>query len=147
MNTKYDGLHPKVAELAETLIVFCLNYGIKIDITRGFSSIEAQNRLYAQGRTSPGNIVTNAKGGESYHNYGLAFDIVVLKDGVTPSWDRKIDVNKDSEPDYNEVGEFGEFLSLEWGGRFKSIIDLPHFQYTFGLSIRDLKNGKKPPVG
>ena len=50
-------------------------YGYRLDITSGFRSVADQNTLYAQGRTQPGNIVTNARGGRSLHNYGLAVDV------------------------------------------------------------------------
>lgn len=101
--------------------------------------------MYALGRTSPGRRVTNARGGESYHNYGLAFDVALLQNG-TVTWDTKVSVNDNEVPDYIELGLIGEQLGLQWGGRW-TFQDLPHYQYTFGLSISDLKNGARPPTG
>lgn len=141
---KLDGLHPTVREKAQALVAICGAAKISIVVTQGMRTIEQQDVLYAQGRTAPGPIVTNAKGGSSYHNYGLAFDFAVKKDG-RPSWNDKVDVDKDGEPDYREVGEIGEQLGLEWGGRWKRP-DLPHFQITFGLSIADLRAGKRPEM-
>lgn len=116
---------------------------IGIVITEGDRSFEKQNKLYAQGRTTPGKIVTYAKGGSSYHNYGLAFDFAIIANS-TESWDTKVDTNENQIPDYTEVGEIGESLGLEWGGRFH-MKDYPHFQLTFKLSIEELKNGVKIP--
>ena len=64
-------LHPIVKERSNQLIQQASKKGIEIVITDGFRSSEEQDRLYNQGRTVEGNIVTYAKGGESYHNYGL----------------------------------------------------------------------------
>lgn len=90
--------------------------GVKLRITDGFRSIEEQNLLYAQGRTTPGNIVTNAKGGESLHNFGKAFDVVQMKNG-TPIW------NKFS----NDIVSIANDLGLKWGGHWKNFKDYPHF--------------------
>lgn len=72
--------------------------------TDGYRSIEEQNALYAQGRTKPGNIVTNAKRGQSNHNYGIAFDVAIWN-GNTIVWDR----------DWNKIGTIGKSCGLEWG--------------------------------
>ncbi|KPC97761.1 Peptidoglycan L-alanyl-D-glutamate endopeptidase CwlK precursor [Geobacillus sp. BCO2] len=74
---RLSGLHPLVADKARALIRKAYEEGIYIIITQGFRTIEEQNRLYALGRTKPGRIVTNARGGYSYHNFGLAFDVCV----------------------------------------------------------------------
>lgn len=58
-------------------------HGIKLRVAQATRTIAQQNALYAQGRTAPGRIVTNAKGGESYHNYGLAIDVIEIKNGKT----------------------------------------------------------------
>lgn len=109
-----------------------------------------QTALYAQGRTKPGKIVTQAKAGQSYHNYGLAIDIVLLidKDGngtfEEASWDTKTDFDKDNLSDWMEIVAIFKRYGWEWGGdwRFK---DLPHFQKTLGQSIMQLQ--KKYPKG
>jgi peptidoglycan L-alanyl-D-glutamate endopeptidase CwlK len=142
--SKLDGLHPQVREKAEALVKICAAAKIPIVVTQGLRTIAEQDALYAQGRTTKGPKVTNARGGTSYHNYGLAFDIAVKKDGKL-SWEDKVDVDEDGVPDYVEVGEIGEQLGLEWGGRWAHQ-DLPHFQLTFGLTIADLKAGKRPEM-
>lgn len=103
-----------------------------------FRSFKEQNDLYAQGRNgNKGPVVTNAKGGKSYHNYGLAIDIVLLKDTdgngsyETASWETAKDFDFDHVADWMEVVKIFKSFGWEWGGdwRFK---DLPHFQKTFG---------------
>ena len=146
MSREIEDLHPKVQEYCRELITQCIFYGIRIIITQTLRTIEEQDELYARGRTKPGPVVTNAKGGSSYHNYRLAFDFAVQGDDGKTIWDPKVDENNDGEPDYAEIGAIGEAFGLEWGGHFKTIKgDLGHFQYTFGLSIADLKAGKRPP--
>lgn len=107
-------------------------------------TFEEQDKLYAQGRTIKGAKVTNAKGGESYHNYGLALDIVLLKDKdgngtfETASWETNVDFDKDGFADWLEVVSIFKRYGWEWGGdwHFK---DAPHFQKALGYSIESLK--------
>lgn len=110
----------------------------EIRIVQGLRTIEEQNNLYAQGRTKPGKKVTNAKGGSSYHNYGLAVDFCLLINGKEISWDITKDFDGDKKADWNEVVEVFKKYGWEWGGDFKSFKDYPHFQKTFGYSINKL---------
>jgi peptidoglycan L-alanyl-D-glutamate endopeptidase CwlK len=95
-----------------------------------------QDALYAQGRTKPGAIVTNAKGGLSYHNYGQAIDIVLLINGKA-SWDTVKDFDGDGKADWQEVvtifKQYGWEAGIDWKFR-----DAPHFQKTLGYSVRQL---------
>ena len=115
--------------------------GLDILIYRTFATWGEQDIIYAQGRTTPGAIITNARGGQSYHNYGLAFDFAVLKPGTKQiEWGSKADVDKDQELDYHEIGYLGEDLGFEWGARFTFMKgDLGHLQMSFGLSIKELQ--------
>jgi peptidoglycan L-alanyl-D-glutamate endopeptidase CwlK len=128
----------------------CLNDKVMCRFAYTFRSIEEQNEIYAQGRTKPGNIVTNAKGGRSYHNYGLAFDIVMLldKDGngtfETASWNTSLDFDKDGKADWQEVVELCKQYGWEWGDTFR---DYPHFQKTFGHTWKELSLMKKDKDG
>jgi peptidoglycan L-alanyl-D-glutamate endopeptidase CwlK len=103
-----------------------------------------QDALFAQGRSKPGKVVTNAKGGQSYHNYGLAIDIVLIldkdKNGTfeTASWDVKSDFDGDKKADWMEVVQIFKRYGFEWGGDWK-FLDLPHFQKTYGKSIYELR--------
>lgn len=117
---------------------------VAVRIVQGLRTIAEQNALYAKGRTAPGSIVTNAKGGSSYHNYGLAIDFAILidKDGNGTydelSWDIKKDNDKDGVADWLEVVKVFEAAGWEWGGRWSSIKDYPHVQKTFGHKWQNL---------
>ena len=128
-------LNPYVKTLAEKFLEKCKSQGLDIIITQTLRSSSEQDELYAQGRTKPGKIVTNAKGGYSMHNYGLAFDIAIKKNGAIV-WD--------DEALYSKAGKIGESIGLEWGGSWRSFKDYPHFQWTNGLTIKDLLSGKRP---
>ena len=111
-------LLPQVQPLARALIESAAAIGIAIKVISGTRSYDEQNALYEQGRSKPGRIVTNARGGYSNHNFGIAFDIGVFEGG------RYIP----ESPAYKAVGALGIKLGLEWGGNWKSIQDEPHFQ-------------------
>ena len=131
-------LHPKVQVLANKFIDACDKAGIDILITSTYRDFESQNALYAQGRTKPGNKVTNARGGESWHNYKLAFDVVPLRGGK-PVWNTSgADLSL-----WQQVGSIGESVGLEWAGRWVKFKEFAHFQYTGGLTLKDLQQGKK----
>ena len=69
--------HPRLQHLAGQLIEECGRQGLSIKIGETFRTVAEQDALFAQGRTKPGNIVTNAPGSNysSYHQWGTAFDI------------------------------------------------------------------------
>jgi peptidoglycan LD-endopeptidase CwlK len=135
---KLANVHPTLKTKAVELIKRAYAQGIYVLITQGFRSIAEQNELYAQGRTKPGKIVTNAKGGYSYHNFGLAFDIVIQNADGSLCWSV-------ADKRWQTVGAIGKSLGLEWGGEWRDFSDYPHFQLTFGLSLADLRAGKRPP--
>mgnify|MGYP000302975264 CR=1 FL=1 len=132
-----DDLHPYVKYLAEELIEAAKAHGIDILITSTFRDYESQNAIYAQGRTKPGAKVTNAKGGQSYHNFKIAFDIVPLRGGK-PVWNTG---GADGQL-WQTVGKLGTDLGLEWAGNWKTFKEFPHFQFTGGLTLADLAGGK-----
>lgn len=133
-------LHPKVAEKAHAFIAACRDHGIDILITSTYRDNESQNALYAQGRTVAGPVVTNAKGGQSWHNYRLAFDVVPLRNGK-PVWG----MNGSDGDLWKHVGALGESVGLEWAGRWKKFKETAHFQFTGGLTLADLQAGKQLP--
>lgn len=135
-----DSLHPKVAENAEILKEKAAEKDIAIQITDGFRTHEEQDALFAQGRTEPGNIVTNAGGGESYHNYGLAVDFAVENNGEV-MWDTSYDGNDNGKSDWEEVAEIAKDLGFTWGGDWEDFVDYPHLQMDFDTSINDLQKG------
>jgi len=129
-----DELLTPVRARVDQFLADCKNHGIDLLVTSTYRDNESQDALYAQGRTAPGNIVTNAKGGQSYHNFRCAVDIVPLVNGK-PVWDGK-------DPIWVKVGSLGKQAGLEWAGEWKSFKELAHFQYTGGLTLADLNAGK-----
>ena len=111
-------LLPHVRPYARALYFKARDNGIAINIISGTRTHAEQDALYAQGRTTGGEIVTNARGGYSNHNFGIAFDIGVF------SGNRYLP----ESPLYKAVGALGMELGLEWGGNWTSIVDQPHFQ-------------------
>ncbi len=104
-------------------------YGLKVVFTSGNRTWAEQDALFAQGRTTPGEEVTNARGGQSMHNYEFAVDATIFK-GSKPVWE---------SPHYDTIGKIGESIGLEWGGRWKSIVDKPHFQIRTGRKASELR--------
>jgi len=130
-----DDLLPAVKVRVEKFINSAKDAGIDLLVTSTYRDNESQNALYAQGRTKPGGIVTNAKGGQSFHNYRCAVDVVPLLNGK-PVWDAENDI-------WQKVGDFGIAAGLEWAGNWTKFREMPHFQYTNGLNLADLQIGKK----
>lgn len=130
-------LHPYVAGLARKFIAAAKKEGIDVLVTSTYRDAESQNALYAQGRTKPGKIVTNAKAGQSWHNYRLAFDVVPLVNGKA-QWD--------DFRTFRRLGVIGKGVGLEWAGDWKTFKEYPHFQWTGGLSLAQLRAGKQPVV-
>lgn len=142
-------LHPKVRTEVENIyknqIVPALTGRAICRFAYTLRTFAEQNELYAQGRTrlfdSQGRRlgkVTNAKGGQSVHNYGLALDIVLIKDNKTASWEDNIDFDKDGKADWMEVVSILKTNGWEWGGDWKSFKDKPHFQKDFGYTWKQL---------
>lgn len=130
---KLEDLHPKVKTLCERFIASCDKQGIDILITSTYRDGESQNALYAQGRTTPGKIVTNARAGQSYHNWRVAFDFVPLVNGKAQWNDVAL---------FTKCGEIAESVGLEWAGRWKKFKEMPHCQFTGGLKLIDFQQGK-----
>ncbi|OMD89463.1 M15 family metallopeptidase [Paenibacillus odorifer] len=142
---RLTNLHPVVRSVATALIERCYKLNISILITQGLRTIAEQDALYAQGRTKPGAIVTNARGGYSYHNFGLAVDFaLLLPNGSSVSWDMCRDGNNNQIADWQEVVKEAKGLGFEWGGDWTSFKDYPHFQMAFGLTLTQLRAGTKP---
>jgi len=116
---------PFLSDKAHTLATMLETEGIVFRVTQGLRTWAEQDALYAQGRTTPGSIVTNAKGGESWHNFGLAFDVVPMdQDPPLPDWN----IN---HPVWRRIIQVGESLGLFSGDEFVHVQkDEPHFQLT-----------------
>ena len=125
-------VHPIVGSRGRAMIELCAHAGFPILVTQGLRTWEEQDALYARGRTEPPigkqYVVTKAKGGESYHNFGLAFDIVVLDAIGKADWNS-------AHPGWGAAANAGKSVGLEWGGDWKTFKDLPHFQYVGGVGL------------
>ncbi len=148
-------LHPKhvpeVKDLYVNKIVPALTGRAICRFAYTLRSFSEQADMFAQGRTklfdAKGNrlgIVTKAKPGQSYHNFGLGIDIVLIKDTNADgrpdaaSWETNVDFDKDGKADWMEVVDIFKKAGWAWGGDFKSIKDAPHFEKTFGLHWKEL---------
>jgi peptidoglycan L-alanyl-D-glutamate endopeptidase CwlK len=147
MSVSLNGLHPYVKAKTEQLIknANAQLKSYKMIITQAYRSKAEQDKLYAQGRTIPGKIITNAKGGTSMHNYGLAIDFCLVDPtGKKATWDIKTDFDKDGQADWLEVVKEAKKLGFAWGGDFKTFVDYPHLQMLGGLTEKEVIAGKKP---
>lgn len=123
-------LHPKMrAKVTEFIIRADKELGIKIRVASALRTFEEQTALYAKGRTTKGSIVTYAKAGSSLHNYGLAIDIVEIKDGKA-LW---------NSPNEAKISRLGKSVGFDWGGDWSSFKDKPHYEMKFGNSLKTLK--------
>ena len=120
-----DKLHPELQVCVNKFLEECKSRGLNVLITETLRTLEEQEELYAQGRTKPGKIVTNAKGYQSPHAWGIAFDFCRNVKG------KEYD-NSDKFFDY--VGEIAKTIfddteyDLFWGGDFKTFVDKPHIE-------------------
>lgn len=139
-----DGINPKVKESALELISRAYEENIYVLITSGFRGMEEQAALYGQGRETyvyngkdygdPNKPkVTNAKPGQSNHNFGVAIDFVLVsEDGNEALWD----VNDK----WIRVSNIGKELGFKWGGDWTSFKDYPH------LEMKDVDNNSTRPM-
>lgn len=124
---KISDLHPDLQPIAGKFMEACQRAGVDILITCTYRSGAEQDALYEQGRTKPGAKVTNARAGQSKHNFELhgkpaakAFDVVPLVNGK-PQWSAQ-------HPAWAAAGKVGKALGLEWAGEWKRFKEYPHFQ-------------------
>jgi peptidoglycan L-alanyl-D-glutamate endopeptidase CwlK len=134
MSRNINELEPHVAILCQQFIENCVSEGISVIVTSTYRSYEEQAALYAIGRTKPGNRVTNAKPGHSFHNWRVAFDFCPIIHGKAVWNNAEL---------FKRCGVIGEKLGLEWSGRFLTFRENAHFQHTGGLTLADFQAGKK----
>lgn len=127
MTDKLDGVHPQLALIVQRILNAMSILGHPMLVTDGVRTAEKQRALYAQGRTQPGKIVTNADGVNKPSNhqrhadgYGHAVDCAFLVNGA-PSWDEHLP--------WRCYGEMAKALGCAWGGDFSTIRDLPHIEW------------------
>lgn len=121
-------VYPPLAEKIRQMYQMLETENIEIRVTQSLRSWAEQAALYAEGRDANGNIVdqskvvTDAKPGDSYHNYGLAVDVAPFDAGI-PDWD----IN---HPAWKRIVAVGESLGLDSGSQWRTFPDWPHFQMT-----------------
>ncbi|EJM3670003.1 M15 family metallopeptidase [Listeria monocytogenes] len=128
-----SGMNKSVADKTRNVIKKMAKKGIYLCVAQGYRSSAEQNALYAQGRTKPGAVVTNAKGGQSNHNYGVAVDLCLYtSDGKNVIWES-------TTSRWKTVVSAMKAEGFEWGGDWKSFKDYPHFE------LYDAAGGEKAP--
>ena len=135
-NTKnhINKLHPDIRDSTKNMMVNLYNSGVNVEIVSSLRPFAEQDKLYSIGRDGEKDnrkIVTYAKGGESFHNYGLAFDVEVYNNKHRKNWD----VNS---TDWQKVIAEGQAQGFEAGATWEKFKDYPHFENSFGLSTKQL---------
>lgn len=130
-----DALTPTAAAKCRSFIHECALAGIEVLITSTYRDNESQAALYAQGRTVPGHIVTNAKPGRSFHNYRIAFDFVPVKNGKACWGDTAL---------FFTCGAIAKAQGLEWAGDWIDFPEYAHCQDSGGLTITQLQAAQAP---
>lgn len=130
-------IYPRFLSKYEQLLVNCYKRGALYYAISGTRTVKEQAELYAQGRTKPGKIVTNARPGTSAHNYGIAVDSCrdaeIQRAGLQPDWDME---------DYKILAEEAKKLDLESAYFWTTFQEGPHVQlplYKHGIKFDDLK--------
>lgn len=123
-----EALYPDFRDKIKVLIKTMNDLGLPVILSEGIRTGKRQDELYAQGRTTPGSIVTNAKAFESYHQYGVAADIIFKISG----WNAP-------ESSWKVLGSEGKKIGLVWGGDWE-FRDVAHFEWHPTFSYKDIKN-------
>lgn len=131
-------LHPKVAAAAKAAIEECHDAGMNLLVTCTYRSGEEQNELYEQGRSKPGPKVTNAKAGQSFHQYRLALDLYPMINGK-PDFSGK-------HPWWPKIAAIFKRHGFEWGYDWPRFKEMPHFQFTGGKPLSYYQAGGSLPV-
>lgn len=138
MSSRIEDLEPVTRDLCILFTNEAKTRGHQIRITHTLRTMDEQLKLWLQGRPGglPGPKVTNAKPGQSPHNYGMAFDIC---------FEGKVPYPPEKDPRWLELGQLGESLGLVWGGPNgkgdKFTFDRPHFER------KDWRKAKNGPAG
>lgn len=127
--TLIQTLHPKIRQDFQDFIEEIeSNFNVTVRVVSALRTMEEQEKIYAQGRTSPGPIVTKAPPGSSYHNWGLAVDIVPL------SSSGGLNYNYDQSKWTNIAAQY----DITWGGNWSGFKDMDHWENKMGHNWRDL---------
>lgn len=151
--TRIQSLHPNIRDLYFLPAYREVNDNLfagarcKCRVACALRDPKTQHQLWQQGREVPGKIVTNADSWQSFHQYGLGADLVLLvdRDGngtyESISYDLGEDINGDHIADWLQMlavfKAYGFELGREWQGKFK---ESPHVQMTCGYSWSALRS-------
>ncbi len=130
MSRELSLLHPGTRRKVTAWLDECRSKGYNVLVYETFRTEAEQDALYAQGRTKPGSVVTNASGASylSCHQWGIAVDFCQNKAG-----------DMYPEPFMTEVAGIAKRHGLDWGGGWTSLRDKPHLQ------DRDFLQGGQSP--
>ncbi len=130
------GLHLEAQAAARKLLALATSAGFSARAISGTRSYAEQDRLHAQGRYgNAGPRVTNARGGQSNHNFGIAWDIGLFDNaGGYLNGDTAAEL-----AEYRRLGELARPLGLEWGGDWRSLPDVPHYQLRTNRSVAETR--------
>ena len=115
---RIESLHPEAQRRVRVFLIECQRTSLRVIVTETLRSRARQAWLYAQGRTRPGKVVTNAPPGSSKHEMGRAVDVAFVAANGTVTWDGP----------WGKLGVAGESAGLSWGGRWRRFKDYPHFE-------------------
>ncbi len=112
---------------ARVFMASVIDAGIRAKIISGTRTYSEQNALFRKGRFgNPGPKVTNARGGRSNHNFGVAWDIGIFTANGGYIADGSV---------YDKAARAGLTAALEWGGHWRSFVDKPHYQLDTGFTL------------
>ena len=136
MSRDLNELLPVVRDAAERALEKVKAAGVTALVTCTSRTSKEQAALYAQGRTTPGKKVTNAKPGQSFHEYGVAIDLYPLINGKPDFSGSHLDV-------WKKIAECFKSEGFEWAYEWKTFKEMPHFQMTKGHPLSYFQNGGK----
>lgn len=149
---KIEDLQPIARDKFKAWLVDCDRAGIEILVYCTYRSGVEQDELYKIGRTvvgigatkakPMGKIVTNAKAGQSFHQYRVAIDCVPLWKGKA-MWSGDLPNTPQDDKLYEKMATLAAKYGIEWAGNWKAFKEKAHFQYTGGLTLKDFQMGKK----
>jgi hypothetical protein len=116
-------VHPVLRVRVQQMLGLLAEQGLNVIVTQGFRTYAEQQAIYNQGRTTPGQIVSNALPGQSWHNFGLAVDLApvgVVNGKMVVDWNQ-------NHPDWQKMLSAGSFYKLAEGAQWRTFKDWPHF--------------------
>ena len=132
---RFDTLNNDTKPIFEEFLNLCHANKFNVQVTSGSRTVDEQDNLYALGRTKAGRIITNAKGGQSAHNYGIAMDVVVINRLGECDWRFETYEMIAKLAQENGLMEKGLF----WAGEWKTFKEAVHFDLSNGRPIDEIK--------